>query len=420
MDESKLKRKSEHEPPHLYSKENKVLPGYMETQTEFNDMYDDVIEMILHCLQLEDLANVSDTSKRLRNIAGSVFSQKYRNHLISIDIFDHVKNRVLLNGLHIRCKNEPIVRITDAKIWFKLLRNFGESIKYIRIQSDPIKHFGPAKNVIEYVLEYCRTDSLEVLGLEYYPFLPLNKPLTSLTEFFGYHYRVVFEAVELMPNIRTLGLSRVPKAINNCFPHLTKVSLLLRNSEDAQLFINFTCKNRQIKKLKLTIEFDNFDRNEIYSSIVERLPELKSLRISLDFSKIDTTRLISTYRFKTIETFSISGFGNTMYDEIGSFEFTDLKKLTFSPTVTDVDWTNVILRNKKLKIIKTYFNRRIDYDLLIRELPELEKLIILCRTEEQSLFWTEGLTDLNYKWSRVYSTWREYIKICVHLPQRSN
>lgn len=59
-DESKLKRKSQHEPSHLYSKENKVLPGYMEAQTEFNDMYDDVIEMILYCLQLEDLANVSD------------------------------------------------------------------------------------------------------------------------------------------------------------------------------------------------------------------------------------------------------------------------------------------------------------------------------------------------------------------------
>lgn len=369
---------------------------------------------------------VSDTSKRLRNIAGSVFSQKYRNRLISIDIFDHVEDSILLNSWSIRCKNEPIVRITDAKIWFKLLRNFGESIKYIRIQSKiyridtQIKHLTAAKNVIEYVLEYCRTDSLELLGLESYPFLPLNKPLTSLKEFFGYNSRVVFEAVELMPNIRTLGLSRVPMAINNCFPHLTKVSLLLRNSEDAQLFINFTCKNRQIKKLNLTIEFGDFNRNEIYSSIVERLPELKALRISLAFFKADTTRLVSTYRFKTIETFSICGFGETMYDEIGSFEFNDLKKLTFSSCVSHVDWTNFILRNNKLKIIKTHINSKIKYDLLIRELPELEKLIIVCETEEQSRIWGEGLTDRNFKWSRVYSAWREYIKICVHLPQRSN
>lgn len=58
-----------------------------ETQTEFNDLYDDAIAMILFYLDIKDLTTISDTNKRLRNIAGLVFSRKYGKHLLSIDAF---------------------------------------------------------------------------------------------------------------------------------------------------------------------------------------------------------------------------------------------------------------------------------------------------------------------------------------------
>ncbi|XP_055307764.1 ubiquitin-like domain-containing CTD phosphatase 1, partial [Sitodiplosis mosellana] len=83
MNDYELKRKSQHETAEM-SEGQKVIE-YKETPTRFDDLCDDVIDSILYLLELQDLAYVSDVNKQLRNIAGSVFSRKYGNHLISID-----------------------------------------------------------------------------------------------------------------------------------------------------------------------------------------------------------------------------------------------------------------------------------------------------------------------------------------------
>lgn len=44
---------------------------------EFEGMCDNVINIILHNLDAEDLANFSDTNNRSRNIAASVFFRKF-------------------------------------------------------------------------------------------------------------------------------------------------------------------------------------------------------------------------------------------------------------------------------------------------------------------------------------------------------
>lgn len=145
---------------------------------KFDDMCDDAIEMILSYLELADLANISDVSKRLQIIAKSIYSRKHAHRLICIDAFQFDLNTA---SFTFYCKIKPIIRINDAKVWFKLIRNFGESIKYIYIKSDYLRSWDERnipssyKYVIEYILEYC-ADSLEALELFQYPFLPLNKP----------------------------------------------------------------------------------------------------------------------------------------------------------------------------------------------------------------------------------------------------
>lgn len=111
-----------------------TMTDYNETSTttKFDDMCEDVIDMILCCLKLEDLANVSDTSRRLRSIAGSVFSRNHTNQLVSIDCFDP-SDEMGRADIYVIYKDKPVVRIADAKVWFRLLRNFGSFIKYIRI-----------------------------------------------------------------------------------------------------------------------------------------------------------------------------------------------------------------------------------------------------------------------------------------------
>lgn len=194
MTASAMKRKNQDDISYLYFKEEKQSHNE-KTPTGFNDMCDNVIDLILCHLQLEDLANVSDTSKRLKNIAGSVFSRRHGHRLISFDAFHHshdvseLEREMREKTTKNYCKNKAIVRIHDAKIWFKLMRNFGGSIQFMRIEcvckvnsNVPVTNIPIAyENVIKYVFEYC-SDSLEVLELKGYPFMLLNKPLSKLRQ----------------------------------------------------------------------------------------------------------------------------------------------------------------------------------------------------------------------------------------------
>lgn len=62
--------------------------------------------------------------------------------------------------------------------------------------------------------------------------------------------------------------------------------------------------------------------------------------------------------------------------EVETFEFNNLEKLTLRTYSENDDWTNFILRNKKLKILKIYIGCKINYSKLLSELHELDKIII--------------------------------------------
>lgn len=403
MDTSKLKRKSQDE----YSKERKICCECKESYTEFNDLTDDVIEMILHRLELEDLTNISDTNTRIRKIAASVFSRKYKDNLISINAdsraISFAWRSMLMDPAIIVCKTKPIIGIFDADIWFKLLRNFGKSIKYIRVSSESEVHLKSRgieeevswKNLSKYILEYCCIDSLEILEFGWYNFFFSDNPFTNLQEFFG-NSDVPDEALKLMPNIRTLSLINVPKTLKTYFPHLEKVALRLETTE-AELFCSFLHLNRQIKNLKLQLRGHN---ELIYSSIIENLPDLKVLKIHAYYH--NATRPISTYRFNSIDKFEYCGFSETLEIEAESYEFNDLEKLTLKPAFrNNIDWTNYVVRNRKLKVLKMLPNCNINYPILSSKLPELNEIIInyiYRSTYTDKVMLTKILTRLGKGW----------------------
>lgn len=239
----------------------------------------------------------------------------------------------------IYCDNKPIIRIGDAEIWFKLLRNFGEFIKFFRIQchfydlSNELKTKIPnaLKNLIIYVHEYC-TDSLEILELRCYPFFCSNKPLIKLKKFFApecfqrqnigiyqWEHRIT-ELSELMPNLNSLYLTDVPKILEEHFPKLERVELTLKCKEDVHSFNSFLHLNRQIIWLKLFIFIDE-QSDLIFSSIEENLTQLNFLYISNSY-RLAPTR---TYQFKTIKEFKAGFF--THFKLLNSIQFEDLKKL---------------------------------------------------------------------------------------------
>lgn len=218
-------------------------------------MCDDAIEKILSYLELVDLTNICGVSRRLQTIAKSIFSRKHGHSLISIDAIQFPSARVSQQS--VCCKIKPIIIISEAKVWFKLVRNFGQSIKYIRIESDHAVYdngIKPSfyKYIIEYILEYT-ADSLEVFELMNYPFMPLNKPLKKLKKIFVYWYgHIEIDAIEYIPNINSLKLTSIPKILENiiCFPNMNELRTTVNDSEsDVESFISFLRVNRQIKKL---------------------------------------------------------------------------------------------------------------------------------------------------------------------------
>lgn len=385
MAEPKLKRRSQHEISHLNSKDRKISDD-KNTRIEFNDICDNVIDIILCHLKLEDLANISDTNKRLKNIAGSVFSRKHAHRLISFDTYHHsyILSETQLERLegsdHNYCKHEPIVRIRDANISFKLMRNFGEFIKFIRIQCKwhmrQTKIPSALENLFKYILEYC-ADSLEILELQALPYFSLNKPLTKLQNFLAIMCFSNFEAMELMPNLRSLELAYVPKTLEKYFPNLERVSLTLRSGEEVHLCISFLQMNRQIKYLKLFM-FRTKYNNLIYSSIEENLTHLKTLKIS---DGTNTNNAVKPIRFKTIESFAVCGPPRL----VESIEFDNLNKLHF--IFPERNWIHFVLRNKNLKILKFTRLWREKFWLdnikkLLDELLELEQIIVKLEKEE--------------------------------------
>lgn len=364
MSSSVLKRKCPYE-NHLFH-EKKIISDDIRKPMEFNKMCDHVIDMILCHLDLADLATVSDTNRRLKNIAGSIFSRKYSHHLISIDEFNFEEKPIALmrSDSYVYCKNKVIIRISEAKIWLKLLRNFGEYIKFLRIECVNMELNKPPSNILcvlenmnKYIFKYC-SDSLEILELHLYPFFKLIKPLKKLQDFTLRSLNVVntsanYEALEMMPNLHTLNLKYVPKMPAKYFSKLERVFLELRTDEHVKLFISLLHKNRHIKYVALRIFEKEITLNykELIYPSIDEMEQIETLK--LDMREIingnrQTLEDSSIYHFKTIKTFE---YLPSFRKQFASFKFDHLEQFTLDHA-NNMEWLNFILRNKKLKILE--------------------------------------------------------------------
>lgn len=416
MSSSVLKRKSPYE-NHLFH-EKKIISDDIRKPMEFNEMCDHVIDMILCHLDLADLATVSDTNRRLKNIAGSVFSRKYSHHLISMDAFDLEESPFALrrSDSYVYCKNKVITRTSDPKIWFKLLRNFGEYIKFLRIECVNMELHKPYKpnilcvleNMNKYIFKYC-SDSLEILQLHLYAFFKLIKPLTKLQDFTLRSLKVVNTsannvALEMMPNLRTLNLNYVPKMPAKYFSKLERVFLELRNDEHVNLFISLLHKNRHIKYVALRIFEKEITLNykELIYPSIDEMEQIDTLKLDRrerinGNSPFQEDSLI--YHFKTIKTFSYFPSHRIPF---ASFKFDHLEQFTLT-YASNMEWLNFILRNKKLKILEfnilssKWFSSEFVQNFL-SEMPELEQIIVKSAREDSNLIFGQSL---GYKWEQT-------------------
>lgn len=392
------------------------------TLIEFSDLYDDAIEAILSYLTLEDLANISDTCRRLRNIAGSVFSQKHKNRFISFYAFERLntdeKESYMSLTIFTR-KNKPTARITDAKIWFKLLRNFGKSIKFIHLSCERDKKpDAKLQGVNEYIFEYC-ANSLETLELRCWPCFNIMKPLTKLQQFCGISFRD-WKGMEMMPNLFSLHLEYVPTNLEGNFPGMEKIRLTLQTEEHANSFICFLIMNQHIKFLYLELDLDeaklNYYSDIICNLIIENLTQLKVFKLiyagGWNRRRHAALPHVQTYRFKTIDTFYFDDYTSRIHEYIRSFEFDNLIKLTLCSLVSNNidDVIYILLRNKKLKIVRFKLGfrlKKVEIDRLqitLHQLPELKEIII--NDKKEKLENTKKI--LGSEWKLVWKEERRY------------
>lgn len=411
-----MKRKYQHEDCPSHEKEFK-LSDYKKATKKFDDLCEDVIEVVLSKLELVDLVNISDTNIHLQNIARSIFHRKYGNHLICIEALEHAYPTD--NAWYRKCKIKQFIRISDAKVWFKLIRNFGESIKYVLIKS----YYGTFwddgnipifyKHLIEYILKYC-SDSLELLELQDYPFLPLNTPLKKLNEFIGIT-AVSFEEIKYMPNLRTLRLQIIPKTLENqFFPNLIEFTAILDSSEDVYSFISAIHMNRQIKKLFLFLDSDGYN-DIIFSSINEHLPELKALKICTNYKlRNDVPAIIPNYRFKNIDSLSFIGPCNSYK----SFMFIDVKKLSLSYLNRgDITGINLALSMKQLRILRFEFGADCikHHQILLTEFSELELIIVRVSSSNECMILNQMLAT---QWKQIQMEKRFTVKTISYFKLR--
>lgn len=377
-------------------------PDHDKSTVEFNDMCDDVIEMILRHLQLEDLVNISDTSTRLRAIAGPVFSRNHAHRLLCIEVFHYSLiidsyRDILRKRIPYYRPCDPIVRISDAKIWFKLMRNFGGSVKRIHIQeaetlSQESSIPQAMENLSKYIFEYCG-DSLETLDVEIFKFLTFNKPLTRLEEFCARtHRRNILEILEFMPNVRSVRLDTIPKTIAKFYWKLERIELKLEKYSDVETFISFARLNPQIKHLKLDCGYKCHHR-ALFSTIADIFTQLKTLKLN--------ELAIDRIRFKTVEKLSV----HTFYWR-DNIHFDNLKKVTLR-VFRDYDGLCLMKfarQNRRLKILKCDLHETFLQDgyipSLLKELSELEEFIVYSFSD----------FDVNYFKKLLGGEWEQFKK----------
>lgn len=84
-----------------------------------------------------------------------------------------------------------------------------------------------------------------------------------------------FELLELMPNLRSLYLTHVPRILEKYYAKLERVELQVGNDEEVHSFRTFLRMNRQIKYLKLVVGLAYTREHDLlYSSIAENFKNI--------------------------------------------------------------------------------------------------------------------------------------------------
>lgn len=349
-------------------------------ELKLTDVGIDCLERILRYLPLNDLMNVADTNKQLKEVAELVFLLKHGNTILRILGFDFPINKFFENRVEI-CS-------VDLKIILQLLRCFGYLLHRLEIDIDIRKRLVAIDNVelvnvyidhlIVYIKQYC-VETLTELNIS-------NSPNGLLNRFEG-----------PFPNVHTAFVrsSDLPNvSLNEFFPKLKRLTYRchqisdLANIEsniqtlDHLEIINWCRENNELfRTIQLNPRLQSLGVPffVIYQGINEKIPHLTDLRVdATGWSEIDPIE----FHFKTVKRLEIQY--DVFRQRLFSSENLDELVLKFSASQPlrnlEEEFYKFIARHtsvRKLKIIATSLELK---------LPKLQNMLPLLEEFDVPVF----------------------------------
>lgn len=188
----KRRQNSSNEPPSKRHRQNS--PDEPVEITNITDINDDCLEHIFKKLSFDDLLNVADSCKRLKNAARLAFTSKYGRHMVRINGYFQRIRSILMSDKEIEIKGRSTC--------LKVLRCFGASMT--KLATLPFVYERECDDIDRYLDEYCAESVVE---LEYgrVTLYNLKKQFTKVesVRFTNYEFQCHRDDINVQfPNLR--------------------------------------------------------------------------------------------------------------------------------------------------------------------------------------------------------------------------
>lgn len=357
------------------------------------DLNIDCLEAILEYLKLEDLLNVSDTSKRLNHASKFVFVQKYGYGMLVInDQIRFSEQTIYISVSH--TDKTKVIRPSRPKSILQILRCFGTFLNRIDIRS--IRCY-LTDIYIEYIDEFC-SKSLSHLSLwiENRDLLNLFKnqfPKVKVVYLFTISLTQKNVLVCLFPKMQKLTLRTQcsefihSRCIANYFPCLEYFKMKeiemfyhRKDYECAEVIKEFLKLNPQLKYFSLLCR-DQSDINicQSFKEYGQNLERLRLIDIATFLHYFNGENIhLRNLKHLSIESEFKGPFINGipfLCDHLETFEI--VVDVSFYEHVLHFCQNNSSIR--KLDICFLNSNSLLDFSSLVQSLPLLEELKIICK-----------------------------------------
>lgn len=366
---------------------------------KFTDLDFDCLECVLEHLELPDLLNVADTSKRLNKAAGLVFTQKHGNKIVRFDDFTFVKSQQPPKV------ESTQIKINNIKIGLQLLRTIGYTIRKIHYTQcsimydwkEEIERYSKINfKLFEYINNYCAE---YLKGFFIYPALILHfegvivdRSVTSFQYFTRAFPNLILlildSCIDLKENCCQL-LPLFPKlhelqvdlsyysffdANTKHFPHLEVLRMKHVTDKDTEMLLLFLKLNPQLKEFSIDLGNCNLDLAQFQTAAGSS--QIEYLKLDLVF----TTFINDVTHMKSVKNFDIR-FTNakTLPESFLPFSFQQLDTLSvrfpkpdFLATFTD-EFFDFIARHPKIThlTIGNVLTTQLDWVKLAESMPSL-------------------------------------------------